>query len=309
MTTENEQLADLRVARRPHGPSTAPGEPSTVPGEPSTVPGQRAAPAQRPSRQRNPRGQGERLRDDIIEAASRLMADPAAPPLTLRAVAREVGVAATSVYLHFADIESLTLAVAERRYGELVRIQDEAREQNSDPWQRLRAGCLAYCEFGLAHQGHYQVMFANPLPMPADMPPEQFPGLVPFRRLLDAVARCIGAEPTDEQAFFTAQLIWQQLHGIVSLRISRPRFPWPPLAETVTEAVDRLLTGARRLLAPGRFCLSFLPNGTWSHRPVSFTPAPADADSSSPACRTAPPARRPPPRTRTPHSSPSRSRS
>jgi len=70
-------------------------------------------------RQRNPRGQGERLRDDIIEAASRLLADPAAPPLTLRAVAREVGVAATSVYLHFDDIESLILAVADRLFTEL----------------------------------------------------------------------------------------------------------------------------------------------------------------------------------------------
>jgi hypothetical protein len=89
-------------------------------------------------------------------------------------------------------------------------------------------------------------MFANPLPMPADMPPEQFPGLVAFRRLIDTVARCTGAEPADEQALLTAQLIWQQLHGIVSLRISRPRFPWPPLAETVTEAVGRLLTGTRR---------------------------------------------------------------
>jgi len=197
------------------------------------------------ARQRNPRGQGERLRDDIIEAASRLLADPAAPPLTLRAVAREVGVAATSVYLHFADLESLVLAVAERRFGELVRLQDEMRDGSSDPCQQVRAGCLAYCEFGLEHQGHYQVMFANPLPMPADMPPEQFPGIVAFRRLIDSVARCIGAEPTDEPAFFTAQLIWQQLHGIVSLRISRPRFPWPPLAETVTEAVDRLLAGAR----------------------------------------------------------------
>jgi AcrR family transcriptional regulator len=195
-------------------------------------------------RQRNPRGQGERLRDDIIEAASGLLADPAAPPLTLRAVARAAGVAATSVYLHFADIESLTMAVAERRFGELVRLQDEAREQSSDPYQQVRAGCLAYCEFGLAHPGHYQVMFASPLPMPADMPPDAFPGIVAFRRLIDAVARCIGTEPGDEQAFFTAQLIWQQLHGIVSLRISRPRFPWPPLAETVTEAVDRLLAGA-----------------------------------------------------------------
>ena len=79
-------------------------------------------------RQRNPRGQGERLRDDIIEAASRLLADPAAPPLTLRAVAREAGVAATSVYLHFDDIEELVLAVADRRFGELVRLQDEAQD-------------------------------------------------------------------------------------------------------------------------------------------------------------------------------------
>jgi len=206
---------------------------------------QRAIARQGPPRQRNPRGQGERLRDEIIEAASRLLADPAAPPLTLRAVAREVGVAATSVYLHFDDIESLVLAVAERRFGELARLQDQARDESSDPCQRVRDGCLAYCQFGLAHPGHYQVMFANPLPMPADMPPEQFPGIVAFRKLIEAVADCIGAEPADQQAFFTAQVIWQQLHGIVSLRISRPRFPWPPLAETVTEAVDRLLAGGR----------------------------------------------------------------
>jgi AcrR family transcriptional regulator len=116
------------------------------------------------TRQRNPRGQGERLRDDIIEAASRLLADPAAPPLTLRAVAREVGVAATSVYLHFADIESLVLAVADRRFGELVKLQDEIAE--ADPCQRVRAGCLAYCEYGLANPGHYQVMFTSALPLP-----------------------------------------------------------------------------------------------------------------------------------------------
>jgi AcrR family transcriptional regulator len=194
-------------------------------------------------RQRNPRGQGERLRDDIIEAASRLMADPAAPPLTLRGVAREAGVAATSVYLHFADIESLVLAVADRRFGELVRIQDEARGSGGDPCEQVRAGCLAYCEFGLAHQGHYLVMFTNPLPLPDEMAPGEFPGRKAFQLLTEAVAKCIGSDPEDPEAFLTAQLIWQQLHGIVSLRISRPRFPWAPLAETVTEAVDRLLVG------------------------------------------------------------------
>ncbi len=194
------------------------------------------------ARQRNPRGQGERLRDDIIEAASRLMADSAAP-LTLRGVAREAGVAATSVYLHFADIESLVLAVAERRFGELGQLQDQALESSADPCQRVRAGCLAYCEFGLEHQGHYLVMFTNPLLLPDDLNPGEFPGRKAFQRLIDTVAECIGREPGDPEAFRTAQFIWQQLHGIVSLRISRPRFPWPPLAETVTEAVDRLLAG------------------------------------------------------------------
>src|SRR5690349_11529730 len=147
-------------------------------------------PTKQMTRKRNPRGQGERLRDDIIEAASRLLADPAAPPLTLRAVAREVGVAATSVYLHFDSIETLTLATVNHLFAELLRRQDELTE--TDPVQRVLAGALVYCEFGLAAPGHYQ-------------------------------------------------LIWQQLHGIVSLRISRSKFPWPPLEQTVRAAVEALL--------------------------------------------------------------------
>jgi len=194
------------------------------------------------TRQRNPRGQGERLRDDIIEAASRLLADPAAPPLTLRAVAREVGVAATSVYLHFDDIESLTLAVVNHLFAELVRRQSEVTEP--DPRERVLAAALVYCEFGLASPGHYQLMFATPLPLP-DYTPEHFPGWTAFQQLIARVAACIGTGPEDPQAFFTSQLIWQQMHGIVSLRISRSKFPWPPLEPTVRTAVDRLLTAAR----------------------------------------------------------------
>src|ERR1700733_1653712 len=121
------------------------------------------------ARRRNPRGQGERLRDDIVEAASKLLADPASPPLTLRAVAREVGVAATSVYLHFADIQSLVVAVAGRRVG----------------------GLGPGVEFGLEHPGHYQVMFVSPLPTMETVPIEETPGFPVFRQLIDAVAAAI----------------------------------------------------------------------------------------------------------------------
>lgn len=195
-------------------------------------------PAKQMTRKRNPRGQGERLRDDIIEAASRLLADPAAPPLTLRAVAREVGVAATSVYLHFDSIETLTLATVNHLFAELISRQDELTE--TDPVQLVLAGALVYCEFGLAAPGHYQLMFATPLPLP-EYTPEHFPGWQAFQQLIDRVAAAIGTDRDDPRTFFTAQLIWQQLHGIVSLRISRSKFPWPPLEPTVRTAVQGLL--------------------------------------------------------------------
>lgn len=204
--------------------------------------------AQRSRRPRNPRGQGERLREDIIEAASRLLEDPTAPPLTLRGVARAVGVAATSVYLHFADVDSLVRTVADRHFRELERIHDEATAGLPDPCARTRAAVLSYCEFGLAHPGHYQVMFSDPLPLlPAGEGGDRHgvPGQRAFNQLTEVIAACLGGPPGDAESFRTTALVWQQLHGVVSLRISRPMFPWPPLAETVADAVDRLLAGAR----------------------------------------------------------------
>jgi AcrR family transcriptional regulator len=204
-----------------------------------------ATSAQRPRRQRNPRGQGERLRDDIIEAATRLLEDPAAPPLSLRSVARAVGVAATSVYLHFDDVDSLVRAVVARRFDELVRCQEEASRHLADPCARVHTEALAYCQFGLAHPGHYQVMFSIPLPIPPDVVQEQLPGWPAMDRLVGLVAACVGCPAGDAASTRTAILIWQQLHGTTSLRISRPRLPWPPLADTVADAVGRLLDGAR----------------------------------------------------------------
>jgi AcrR family transcriptional regulator len=206
-----------------------------------------ATSAHRPPRQRNPRGQGERLRDDIIEAASRLLEDPAAPPLSLRGVARAVGVAATSVYLHFDDCDSLVRAVVARHFGELVRSQEQASKDLADPCARVHASALAYCQFGLAHPGHYHVMLSSPLPPPPPGPggvQEAAPGRPALERLAELVAACLGG-PGESASRQTAMLIWQQLHGLVSLRISRPHFPWPPLADTVTDAVGRLLAGTR----------------------------------------------------------------
>src|SRR5579863_3360013 len=141
-------------------------------------------------RRRNPRGQGDRLRADIIHAASGLLTDPAAPPLTLRGVARAAGVAATSVYLHFPDTDALVLAVAEEHFGELADAQQAARDAAATPREAVRAMALAYCEFGLANPGLYQVMFTRPLPPVADL--RQIPGRRAFEQRTAAIAAAMG---------------------------------------------------------------------------------------------------------------------
>ena len=99
----------------------------------------------------------------------------------------------------------------------------------------------------LANPGQYQVMFSSPLPLVRgeDGVRDQVPGRPAFARLVETVAACLRRPPGDPGVIVTATMLWQQLHGTVSLRISRPFFPWPPLAETITDAVGRLLAGAR----------------------------------------------------------------
>ena len=56
------------------------------------------------SRRRNRRGEGERLREEIITAASQMIGETGDDTaLTLRGVARRVGIAAPSIYRHFTD--------------------------------------------------------------------------------------------------------------------------------------------------------------------------------------------------------------
>ena len=68
------------------------------------------------TRRRNARGEGERLRQELIRAASQLLESlPGEESLSLRAVARQAGVSAPSVYLHFADKGELVGAVLATR--------------------------------------------------------------------------------------------------------------------------------------------------------------------------------------------------
>jgi AcrR family transcriptional regulator len=191
-------------------------------------------------RQRNARGQGARLTEDIVSAAITLIERTGThEAVTLRAVAREVGIAAPSIYAHFADRESIVMAAVVRIFDELAEAIARGTESaGQDPVCRLIAGCEAYVAFGLEHPERYGVLFSErriatadyckPVSIgPGGRPVLEF-GAKSFAQLVSAIEACVAvgaSASTDIVADATA--VWVALHGTVTLRTTLPGFPWP----------------------------------------------------------------------------------
>lgn len=205
--------------------------------------GPASAPSAQGRRQRNARGQGSRLTDDIVSGAIALIErEGSDEAVTLRAVAREVGIAAPSIYAHFADREAIVMAAVVRIFDELTEaIEAGVTSAGQDPADRLVSGCQAYVAFGLEHPARYGVLFserriaaaeAKDYCKPVTFGPDGRPvlefGAESFALLVGAVEACVSAgisASTDVVADSTA--VWVAMHGTVSLRTALPRFPWP----------------------------------------------------------------------------------
>jgi AcrR family transcriptional regulator len=200
------------------------------------------------SRTRNPKGAGERLRRDLVTAAGQLMDHGGEGALTIRAVARAVGAAPQSVYLHFSGREQLLWAVLRERFDELAAALDTAADGCADPVERLRARCRAYCAYATTHPRRYQALLSRETPQQHDLPPEEFPGAGPFRILQADVGEALrcgdradGVTADDARVFMATTDLLATLHGALLLRAGLPSFPWPDMEGLIERAVGSVL--------------------------------------------------------------------
>jgi AcrR family transcriptional regulator len=187
-------------------------------------------------RTRNPRGQGHLLRERLVNAAAELLSGGYSEnDLSLRGVAREAGVAATSVYLHFEDREALLWAVIEDGFGHLEAALRAAVPDGPQQAADLREYALAYCRFGLSSPGRYHLLFGSDRVAKKPRRFEDLPGASVFLLLQDAVSRT--GRRSAEANFMATTSLWVSLHGIVTLRLNKPQFPWPPVDDLVDWAL------------------------------------------------------------------------
>jgi AcrR family transcriptional regulator len=184
-------------------------------------------------RKRSPRGEGERLRAELLDATAQLLHDTGDPDaVSIRAVALAVGVTPPSVYRHFPDKLALLTAAAQRTFTEFRRGMLEAAGNEADPLARLHAQGAYYLAFARQHPGHYSLLFGAgraQLPSLGDATgPDGDEGLNLFADLVASVTAVIEARGChDLEPVATSVVIWTALHGVIELQRCKGEFPWP----------------------------------------------------------------------------------
>ncbi len=198
------------------------------------------------ARKRNPRGEGSRLREEILDAAVRLIDAGGPERVTLRGVAREAGISAPSIYDHFADRTEILAAVLDRFLGELEAHIRAAIEQHEDPVDSLLAGCEAYLTFSDQDPSRYAFLFRYVPSADTDIPREPAAGEAePFELLVDGITDCVSAaRSASTDPWADASAVWSALHGYAGLCASVPDFPWPPHQDML----ERIVRGLARIV-------------------------------------------------------------
>src|SRR6185437_8386414 len=167
------------------------------------------------TRERNPRGRGEALRNDLVRAAIALIDETNdVSALTLRGIARKANVSAPAIYSHFANLQALIEAVLGESFRQLAAIVQEAITREIEPVRALHAAGRAYVQFGWRHPARYRLMFAA-----TGYAPD---AVQVFALVEDLVGRCVasGVSVSSDPHIDTFQL-WVALHGMATLE--KPR--------------------------------------------------------------------------------------
>jgi AcrR family transcriptional regulator len=186
------------------------------------------------------------LTDEITAAARRQLAEVGAAALSLRAVAREVGMVSSAVYRYFPSRDDLLTRLIIDGYDALGATAEAADDPAAPPMARWLAVCRAVRAWALAHPHEYALLYGSPVPgysAPRDTVPaasrvgvvlgrvlgdaarsgalpegtgERDPGLVS-----EAAVDVLGGEhpSLDEKVRTRALLAWSALYGTISFEL------------------------------------------------------------------------------------------
>lgn len=157
------------------------------------------------------------LRDACVLAAWDVIAERGIENLSLRDVARKLGVSHQAPYKHYPSRDHL-LAEVMRRCFERFATGLDARPRFDDPRQDLESLGHQYLAYARQHPLEYRLMFSTPWPASAEHPDLVRDAAHAFD-ILRQVLRRMAAETSSAaaQTDLDALFIWSAMHGLAGV--------------------------------------------------------------------------------------------
>lgn len=133
----------------------------------------------------------------ILDEARRQLAEQGAAALSLRSVAREVGMVSSAVYRYVASRDELLTRLIVEAYDAVGERAEAARDPDAPPRVQWRAVWRAVRSWGLEHPAEYALIYGSPVPGYA-APAETIPAAGRVGLLLAAIVAEHGEAPLDD---------------------------------------------------------------------------------------------------------------
>jgi AcrR family transcriptional regulator len=188
-----------------------------------------------------------RVRAEILEAAREIFIHGGYENFSMRGLADRVGYSPAATYRHFRSKAEIFDWLAEESFAALLEASASVKPVKSElPVDRLKRGMFAYVNFGLQHPEHYR--FAFLLRRTGTTPPPK--PRAAYAGLVERVQGCIDAGSFRHgDTELIAQSLWASAHGVTSLLIQIPAFPWVARRRLISQVINSAVEG---LLAPGK---------------------------------------------------------
>ena len=160
------------------------------------------------------------FRGRAVAAATRLFAERGYRGVTLRSLAKELGVSPMTPYRYFENKEELFAMVRTEAFRRFADAQRDAVARVEGPEEALRMLGRAYVSFALDEPDAYHIMFEL-LQAPAGTYPElDAEQARSFSYLHAAVKAAVDAGILEGDSLRRAHYLWAQVHGLVSLHLA-----------------------------------------------------------------------------------------
>ena len=156
------------------------------------------------------------LKASLVEVGLELLKLRTADELSLREVARKVGVSATAVYRHFPDKQALLHALCEQGAIMLADAQRVAMAAAGGGQKGFDATGMAYVRFAIANPSLFRLMTKNASAAPFEES-EATPASVAMQELQSNVAALMPSDSTDRERQVRAIRAWSIVHGVAML--------------------------------------------------------------------------------------------